>query len=161
MQRRVVVTGLGPVSSIGIGKESFWVNSVQGKGYFRNVDFQNVELDQYRSRVFSPIDNLDLSVYFEKPKKLKRGGKATQYTVLGAYLAFQDAGFKINAVEKEQMNGPNMFSIEGIDPMRAGAIIGQSESNVDIMLIGHIAFLNNRGPKRINPFTFNSFFTAR
>ena len=67
MDRRVVVTGLGPVSSIGIGKNAFWESAREGKGYYRNIDFQDVEIDQYRSRICSPIDNFSLSEYFEKP----------------------------------------------------------------------------------------------
>lgn len=153
MNRRVVVTGLGPVSSIGIGREAFWESAELGKGYFKNIDFQDVEIDQYKSRVCSPIENLTISDYFENPKKLKRAAKATQYTVLGTYLALQDAGLKLNRVVKKEINGPNMFSVEGIDPMRCGVIIGQSESNLDILLVGHIAFLKNRGPKRVNPLT--------
>ncbi len=153
MQRRVAVTGLGPVSSIGIGKDTFWENAVKGKGFFRNVDFQDVQLEQYRSRVYSPIDNFDLSVYFKDPKRLKKSGKATQYTVLGCYLALRDAGLSLESVEKEEVTGPKKFKIKGIDPLRCGAILGQSESNTDILLANHIAFLNYKGPKRINPFT--------
>ena len=47
--KRVVVTGLGPVSSIGIGKETFWENARQGRGYFRNVDFDDVDFDDERA----------------------------------------------------------------------------------------------------------------
>lgn len=153
MERRVAVTGLGPVSSIGIGKNDFWTKAVQGKGFFRNIEYQEVELEQYRSRVCSPIDNFDLSVYFEDPKRLMRGGKATQYTVLGSYLALKDAGLSMERVEKEEVDGPKKFRIKGIDPMRCGAILGQSESNTDILLANHIAFLHHNGPKRMNPFT--------
>ena len=153
MSRRVVVTGVGPVSSIGIGKQAFWENAVQGKGYFRNVDFNDVELEQYRSRVCSPVDNFSLSDYFENPKKLKRAGHATQYTVLGAYLALKDAGLKVNKVLKEELDGPSMFWIEGEEPLRCGVILGQSESNIDVMLVGHVSFLHNKGPKRVNPIT--------
>jgi len=153
MNRRVVVTGLGPVSSIGIGNETFWKYAVEGRGHFRNVDFTDVELDQYRSRVCSPIDNFSLADYFENPKRLKRAGRATQYTLVGAYLALQDAGFKIQQGTHEQPNGPTMFWLEGVDPLRCGVILGQSESNVDVMLIGHVSFLQNKGPKRVNPIT--------
>jgi 3-oxoacyl-[acyl-carrier-protein] synthase II len=93
MNRRAVITGLGPVSSIGVGRESFWKNVERGRGYFRNINYDDVEIDQYKSQVCSPIDELPLEEYFEKPRRLRKAGKATQYTVLGTYLALQDAGF--------------------------------------------------------------------
>ena len=67
--------------------------------------------------------------------------------------ALKDAGFNLERVEKEEVNGPKRFRIKGIDPMRCGAILGQSESNTDILLANHIAFLHHNGPKRMNPFT--------
>jgi 3-oxoacyl-[acyl-carrier-protein] synthase II len=153
MNRRVVVTGLGPVSSIGIGNETFWKNAVQGKGHFGNVDFTDVELDQYRSRVCSPMDGFSLEDHFENPKRLKRAGRATQYTAVGALLALIDAGFKIEQVSQANPEGPSVFWLNGVEPLRCGVILGQSESNVDVMLRGHISFLQNRGPKRVNPIT--------
>jgi len=153
MKRRAVITGLGPVSSIGVGKDTFWENAEQGKGYFRNIDYDDVELDQYKSQVFSPIDALPLDEYFENPKRLKKAGKATQYTVLGTYLALLDAGFTVNVVKEAFQDGPSKFYLKGIDPMKCGVILGQSESNTDIMLVGHVSFLKNRGPKKVNPFT--------
>jgi 3-oxoacyl-[acyl-carrier-protein] synthase II len=58
-----------------------------------------------------------------------------------------------NEMEKALQDGPSRFQVAGIDPMRCGVIIGQSESNTDIMLVGHVSFLENRGPKKLNPFT--------
>jgi 3-oxoacyl-[acyl-carrier-protein] synthase II len=153
MRRRVVVTGVGPVSSIGIGKDTFWKNAVHGNAHFRNVDFTDVELEQYRSTVCSPIDGFSISDHFENPKKLKRAGRATQYTLVAALLALQDAGFKIESAEQSKSDGPGIFFLRGEEPLRCGVILGQSESNIDVMLAGHVSFLQHKGPKRVNPIT--------
>jgi len=153
MKRRVVVTGLGPVSSIGTGKEAFWKNAVGGKGHFRNIDFDDVELEQYKSRICSPIDDFNPVDMFEGSRKLKRTGRATQYTVVGTYLALKDAGFTLRFTGKEEKNDPSMFITEGVDPARCGVILGQSMSNADILIPNHRKFVEHNGPKRVNPLT--------
>ncbi len=154
MPRRVVITGVGPVSSIGIGKDSFWNSAKEGKGYFRNVDFDDVELEQYRSRICSPIDNFDPSAFIENPKDLKRSGKATKYAVVGSYLALSDAGYKINYIGKDQKpGGPKYYQVEGLKSERVGVVIGQSTPNIDIEYPEHVKFIRDHGPKKVNPFT--------
>ncbi len=156
--KRVVVTGLGPVSSIGIGKETFWENARQGRGYFRNVDFDDVDFDdvdmeQYRSRIVSPIDSFDPEEYVSRGRKLKRCSRATQYMVTGTFLALQDAGLSIKEAPEKSKIDPWPYPIEGVDPMRCGIIIGQSVSNPDIMVTRHAGFIRTRGPMRLTPST--------
>jgi 3-oxoacyl-[acyl-carrier-protein] synthase II len=150
---KVVVTGLGPVSSIGIGKEAFWKNAREGKGYFRNTDFPDVEIEQYKSRVCSPIDDFDVSRYLIHPRKLRRAGNATQYAILGTYLALGDAGFTVEPVEESSKGGPGIYRVDVPDPLRCGVMLGQSSENSDIHVLEHVKFLRDRGPKKINPFT--------
>jgi 3-oxoacyl-[acyl-carrier-protein] synthase II len=151
--RRVVVTGVGPVSSIGIGKEQFWESAKKGRGSFRNIEFDGVEMEQYRSRIASPVDGFNPDEYMEKGKKLKRCSWATQYTVVGTYLALQDAGLTLREVKERSRIDPNPYLIEEVDPARCGLIIGQSISNTDIMVTRHAGFVENKGPKRLNPAT--------
>ncbi len=153
MAKRVVVTGLGPVSSIGIGKDAFWESAAKGKGYFRNTDFGDVELEQYRSRVCSPVDDFDPGDMFEGARKLRRTGRATQYTAVGTFFALQDAGFTLRFTGRQEINGPAMYVTEGLEPERCGVILGQSMSNADILIPNHRKFIEHNGPKRVNPLT--------
>jgi len=153
MIRRVVVTGVGPVSSIGIGKEDFWENAKSGKGYFRVVDFPEIDLDQYRSRICSPVDNFNPELYIEDPKKLKRAGKSTRYSVVGSLLALKDAGFTFKKVQKSSPGNPQYWYLDGVDPFRVGVILGQSVANVDMELTEFYKFVRDRGPKKVNIFT--------
>jgi 3-oxoacyl-[acyl-carrier-protein] synthase II len=153
VRRRVVVTGLGPVSSIGVGKESFWEKAREGKGYFRQVEFADVEIEQFRSRICSPVDGFVLSDWFEDTKRLKRAGRATHYTVAGASLALRDAGFTLTRCSENEGAGLGMYHVEGTDGLRCGVILGQAVSNSDVLLPAHVKFLKDRGPKKINPFT--------
>jgi 3-oxoacyl-[acyl-carrier-protein] synthase II len=155
--QRVVITGLGPVSSIGIGKERFWENAKEGKGSFQNTDFQDVEIEQYKSRVCSPINDFSPEEYLEYPKKLKRAGIGSQYALLGAYLALRDAGFEVEPADsgngKTRSGVPNFYRVNVPDPLRCGVILGQSTINPDVLLPQHVKFIRDRGPKKLNPFT--------
>jgi 3-oxoacyl-[acyl-carrier-protein] synthase II len=153
MVKRVVVTGLGPVSSIGIGKKPFWENTVQGNGCFRTVDFPDVEIDQYRSWVCSPVDNFIPDRYLEHVKCLKRSGRATKYSIVGTYFALVDAGLDVLPVQKGDTSQPKFYRVEGLDPDRTGIILGQAVPNVDVEYPEHAKFIRDRGPKRVNPFT--------
>jgi 3-oxoacyl-[acyl-carrier-protein] synthase II len=151
--KRVVVTGLGPVSTIGVGRETFWENAKQGKRYFRNVSFDDIDMSLYRSRVVSPMDDFEPEHYIENGKKLKKASRATQYTVVGTLLALQDAGFTLSPSNKRSRIDPAVFTLEGVEPLRCGFIIGQSVSNTDIMVPRLSTFISNESPRGINPNT--------
>ncbi len=153
MPKRVVVTGLGPVSSIGIGTKAFWENALHGRGYFRNVDFSDVDIEQYRSRVCSPVDNFNPDNHLELTKGLKRAGRATKYSIVGTYLALVDAGFGVVPVEKGGTSQPKYYLVKGLDPDRTGIILGQAVPNADVEYPEHLKFIHDRGPRRVNPFT--------
>jgi 3-oxoacyl-[acyl-carrier-protein] synthase II len=153
MLRRVAVTGVGPISSIGIGKDEFWDNAREGKGYFRNVIFPDIDIEQYRSRVCSPVEGFAPETYIEKVKALKRAGRATKFSVVGSYLALVDAGFRILAVDREELGTPKYYRVEGLDPDSTGVILGQAVTNSDVEYPEHYKFMVDRGPRRVNPFT--------
>lgn len=115
--------------------------------------FRTLISNSSRAENCSPVDNFSLSDYFENPKRLKKGGRATQFSVIGTYLALQDAGFKLIPEDKKDSNRSDRFSIDGIDPMKCGVIIGQAAGNYDVLLSNHIKFLAGKGPKKMNPFT--------
>jgi 3-oxoacyl-[acyl-carrier-protein] synthase II len=152
--RRAVVTGLGPVSSIGIGREAFWGNASEGNGYFRELRFpEGVDPDQFRSRICSPVDGLDLADFFEDTRRLARMGKTTQYTVLGTYLALLDAGFDSVPERDERGRWEYRYTLAGVNSPRCGVIMGQAVANSDVLLAGHRMFLKNNGPRRMSPLT--------
>jgi len=89
MERRVVVTGLGIVSSIGIGWQDFWSNLIQGKsGISRITSFDTSSYDRHYGgeiKNFHPEDFIDR-------RKLKNIGRASQLAVSASKLALKDAG---------------------------------------------------------------------
>ena len=91
MNRRVVVTGLGIVSSIGIGKDCFWKNLIKGKSGISKVSLFDTS---HMSRHYAgEIKNFTPQEYIPG-EKIKFMGRATQLAVVATKLALEDAGLK-------------------------------------------------------------------
>ena len=89
MKRRVVVTGLGVVSSIGIGKEQFYEALMQGKsGIAETASFDTSGYDRHRGgeiKNFNPGDFMDT-------RQARRLGRTSQLAIAAAGMAFKDTG---------------------------------------------------------------------
>ncbi|MDP3143199.1 MAG: beta-ketoacyl-[acyl-carrier-protein] synthase family protein [Candidatus Omnitrophota bacterium] len=98
-EKRVVVTGLGIISSIGIGHEEFWRNLIQGKsGISRITSFDTSQYDRHYGgevKNFHPQDFIDR-------RKIKNIGRASQLALAASKLALKDAGLKFKNLSKEK-----------------------------------------------------------
>lgn len=90
--RRVVVTGLGVVSSLGIGWEEWWKNIMAGKsGIGKITAFDSSVYDRHFAgevKKFNPK-------LFMTAKQAKQMGRASQIAIAACQMAMCDAGFKI------------------------------------------------------------------
>ncbi|HOW88357.1 MAG TPA: beta-ketoacyl-ACP synthase II [Candidatus Omnitrophota bacterium] len=132
--RRVVITGLGVVSSIGFGKEAFWDSLIKGRSGVSNI--AAFDTTQFTTHFAGEIKNFDPSAYI-LPKKLKRMDRTTQYAVVASKMAVADAKLDLSATEVRE---------------RTGVIIGTALAGVGYIL-EQSATLMQKGPMRINPFT--------
>ena len=96
MKTRVVVTGLGIVSPIGIGVKEFWKAAMEGRsGVTAIKSFDPFPLEGYRSRVAGQIENFDLSRYFDFPQ----GGRVdrfAQFALVAAKEALANSGLRMD-----------------------------------------------------------------
>lgn len=94
---QVVVTGLGVISSIGIGIEEFWPNLVAGKsGISRIESFDTSSFDRHfggEIKDFEPSEFLD-------QRWIKNLGRASQLAMSAAHLSLQDAGLSKRELAK-------------------------------------------------------------
>lgn len=100
MKRRVVITGLGVVSSIGIGKDAFWQAILKGKSGITEVE--SFETKAYNRSFGGEIKNFN-PLEFMSPREAKRMGRASQLAIAATALAFSDAKLKIQAIDPERM----------------------------------------------------------
>jgi 3-oxoacyl-[acyl-carrier-protein] synthase II len=116
----VVVTGLGPVTSIGVGVEPFWEGIVAGRSGARAVDFDWIHGRSFKSRVGAPVPDPDPASFGLSEREVQLLDPASRYALAAAALAFADAGFVTSPVDGKGSE----LRIEGIDPARAGVVIG-------------------------------------
>ena len=130
--RRVVVTGIGIVSSIGNNTNEVYESLLQGKsGITNNEDMASYG---FRSQVAGNI-KLDVSEYVDK-RTLRFMGPGAAYAHIAMDQAIKDAGLS----EKE------------ISHIRTGLVAGSGGPSTSAMLTAHQTVLKNLSPKRIGPF---------
>ena len=91
--QRVVVTGIGIVSPIGIGVGAFWDAILAGRIGVRTIT--RFDASDYTSRIAAEIDQFDPADYM-KPKRVRWTDRFAQYAVAAAHGAFDDAGLFAN-----------------------------------------------------------------
>jgi 3-oxoacyl-[acyl-carrier-protein] synthase II len=90
-KKRVVVTGLGPVTPIGIGKEAYWQALIEGKTGVGLIEFPNFDMEQFKTRIGAQIKNFALQDHLPVHKADRHLGRASQFALVGAKCALEDA----------------------------------------------------------------------
>lgn len=103
--RQVVITGIGVLSSIGIGRAAFQQSLMEGRSGIGLITL--FETSDYHYKLGGELKDFDPDAYFDK-RVLRRMDRASQMTLVAAEHAIADAGLEV--------------SIE--DPTRCGAILG-------------------------------------
>jgi 3-oxoacyl-[acyl-carrier-protein] synthase II len=88
MKKRIVVTGLGVVSSIGTGKDEFWKNLIQGKSGISKVE--SFDTSKHFTHNGGEIKNFKPEEFMNK-KKVGLIGRASQLAISAAKLALKDS----------------------------------------------------------------------
>jgi 3-oxoacyl-[acyl-carrier-protein] synthase II len=93
--RRVVITGLGVISPIGIGKDAFWKNLIAGKS---GVDYITAfDPSPYPCRVAAEVKDFN-PADFMQIRRTKHRGRFSQLAVAAAKLALEDSALDLGAV---------------------------------------------------------------
>lgn len=150
MKKRVVITGLGPVTPIGIGKEDYWNALIRGKSGGKRIHFEGFDMEQYASQVACPVESFSLQDFIERTKDARYFGRTSQFALAGTKLALDDAGFQLEYFQKDRGQGD--YFIKRMEPEKIGVILGVGVENMDILEKYYRKFLEYNGPKRISPF---------
>lgn len=132
MNNRVVITGLGPVTPIGTGKNKFWQSLIQGKCGIDRISYFDTK--EYPTKIAAELKDFDYSNYIST-KEANRMDKSTQFSIVAVMLALEDSKLKIT--EK--------------DSYSTGVIIGSGIGGIETFEKQHKILLE-KGPRRVSPF---------
>jgi 3-oxoacyl-[acyl-carrier-protein] synthase II len=132
MSKRIVVTGVGLISALGIGTDETWKGVLAGQSGVANITRFDATL--YACRFAAEVKGFDPLQYIEK-KDVKKMGLFIQYAIAATEFAVRQAGLKITPDFAE----------------RAGVYIGSGIGGFDVIEREHRALLEG-GPRKISPF---------
>ncbi|MGQ0702786.1 MAG: beta-ketoacyl-ACP synthase II [Gemmatimonadales bacterium] len=129
--RRVAITGVGPVTPIGIGVESFWQGLRSARSAVRRVT--RFDPSPFRSQAAAEVDGFEPTDWVD-PKRAKRLDRCSLFSLGAAQLALADAGIEL---ERE-------------DPDRVGAMMGTALGGVAYAEQEHGKYLSG-GLRAVEP----------
>jgi 3-oxoacyl-[acyl-carrier-protein] synthase II len=131
-ERRVVITGIGVVSPIGIGKKAFWNGLVEGKSGAKKIS--SFDASTYPTQVAGEIPDFDPGQFISH-KELRRMDRSSQMILAAALMAVDDANLKFD-----------------MDMAKVGVFTGTAIGG-QAWAFREYDIFREKGIRRINPFT--------
>jgi len=132
-ERRVVVTGVGVVTSLGHSTGVFWENILAGKCGVGPITAFDVSA--YTTRIAAEVHDFDASPAFPSPKDARRTDRYGQLAVFAAHQALLDSGLDLNKTNRDE----------------AGVFLGSGIGGLRTIEDQH-TILMAKGPGRLSPF---------
>lgn len=128
---RVVVTGLGVASPLGLGWEEFFSGLVAGRSAVRPIT--HFDTTGYAVTIAAEVPSFDPGDFMDK-KAARRMDRYSQFAVAAAMMAREDAGLVLDG-----------------DPYQVGTSVGSGIGGLNTFY-EQTKVLHERGPDRLNPF---------
>ena len=135
-KRKVVITGLGLVTPVGIGVTNSWKSIIEGQSGISNItnfDTNSFE-SSFSSTIAGEVKDFDPKAYLN-PKDARRMDTFIQYGLVAAYEAFNDSGLEVNETNAERIGTSIGSGIGGVNLI---------EQQAESLRVG--------GPRKISPF---------
>jgi len=130
-ERTVVVTGIGPVTPVGVGREPFWEALISGRSGIGEITL--FDPSEHAVKIAGEVRDFEPDAWMDR-KAAKRTDRVVHLAVAAAKLAWEDAG------------------APGIDPQRAAVVFSTGVGGLRY-LEDQIRVLVERGPGRVSAFT--------
>jgi len=131
-ERRVVITGIGLVSPLGVGTEKNWEALSKGKSGISLIS--RFDISKHSSKIAGQIKDFDPLCFIGK-KEQRKMDAFIQYAMAAAQLAVQDSGLNPAAIEGD----------------RCGVYVGSGIGGIGFIEETHKTLLE-KGPDRVSPF---------
>ena len=130
-RRRVVVTGLGMVTPLGLDVASNWDALTHGRSGIRRIT--RFDPAPYETQIAGEVEGFEPTSYMDR-KEVRRTDRFTHLAVGAATQALKDAGLE-----------------KGVDPERCGTAIATGVGGLET-LIKEVLLMEEKGPSRLSPF---------
>ncbi len=131
-ERRVVVTGVGLISPVGIGTEATWQAITAGTSGIAPIT--QFDAKEYDCRIAGEVKGFDPTNYIDR-KDVKKMGRFAHFAVAASQMALADSGLKIDDTNAE----------------RVGVLIGAGIGGFEVIEREYRTLLE-KGPSRVSPF---------
>lgn len=131
-KKRVVITGLGALSPVGLNVVENWENVLNGRSGIGNIECFDVS--EFSTRIGGQVRNFNIADYIPE-KEAKKMDTFIHYGMAAGIQAFEDSGIAVTEENAE----------------RIGVVIGSGIGGLNGIEHGHNAFLKG-GPRKISPF---------
>ena len=131
--RRVVVTGLGTVASLGHNVSDFWSSLLAGRSGVKRVSL--FDPSPFASQIGAEVTDWDAAQFID-PKEARRNDRYTHFGLVAAKQAFVDAGLDMAREDAD----------------RVGVMIGSGIGGM-YTYESQLKVLAERGPRKVSPFT--------
>jgi 3-oxoacyl-[acyl-carrier-protein] synthase II len=132
LERRVVITGLGLVTPLGIGVEDSWAALCAGKSGIGPIT--KFDATAFVTRIAGEVKGFDAADYMSR-KEAKRTQPFIAYGIAAARMAIEDSGLVIDDTNGDRVGVLTGCGLGGLNIL---------EQNCQVLL--------NKGPKRVSPF---------
>ena len=132
-ERRVAVTGLGVVSSLGQDIDTFWNNIIAGHCGIDSITA--FDASKFDCRIAAEVKHFDPTPAFPSPKEIRRTDRFAQFGVYAGYQALKDAGLELDKLDRDEI----------------GVFIGSGIGGLNTVEEQHKVLLT-KGPGRLSPF---------
>lgn len=130
--KRVVITGVGMITPLGIGVEESWNGLIAGRPGIRKIT--QFDASAFPTQIAGEVEAFNPEDYIES-KEIKKMDRFIHFAIAAASMAINDSGLKISKENAE----------------RVGVIVGSGIGGLHTIEHYHSVLLE-KGPKRISPF---------
>ncbi len=116
MANRVVMTGVGVITPIGTGRETFWQALLAGKNGIERIS--RFDAADYGSQIAGEVRDFDPDAYIDK-KEAKRMDRYAQFALAASKMAIEDAALDLDKENRERIGTYIGSGIGGIETMHA------------------------------------------
>jgi len=116
MKRRVVITGMGSVSSLGMGADNLWKSIKIGKCGISRIE--RVDVSDLPAKVGAEIKDFDPNQFMDK-KEVKRTDRFAQFALAATQMAIEESKLNLDKINKERLGVIIGTGVGGIETLLA------------------------------------------